>query len=308
MVAVVKPNKIRICIDPRDLNKVIQREHFPMMTIEEVVAGMPKAKKFSVLDATSGYWQVKLDEASTKLCTFNTRYGRHRFTRLPFGIKSAPEVFQHRMSELFEDVDDGKALVDDLLIWGENNDKHDARLKQVLNRAREVNLKFNAKKCRIRQEEVPYVGHVLSKEGLKPDPEKIRALQQMQPPPNTKELKSFLGFIQYLAKFTPNMASESAPPRELLEKEVAWHWDQEQKTSFQKLKQMVSSTPVLDYYDPSKPVTLSVDASSKGLGAVLFQDEKTQAYASQALTPAQQHYVQIEKETLAIVCGEQKFH
>ena len=308
MVAVVKSNKIRICIDPRDLNKAIQREYFPMMTIEEIVAGMPQAKVFSVLDATSGYWQVKLDEASSKLCTFNTPYGIYRFTRLPFGIKSAPEVFQHRMSELFEDVEGVKAIVDDLLIWGKDDDEHDARLKQVLNRAREVNLKFNAKKCRIRQEEVPYVGHVLSKEGLRPDPEKICAVQEMQPPQNTKELKSFLGFIQYLAKFMPNMASESAPLRELLEKQVAWRWDQEQETSFQKLKQMVSSTPVLGYYDPSKPLTLSVDASSKGLGAVLFQDEKPLAYASRALTPAQQHYAQIEKETLAIVYGAQKFH
>ena len=143
---------------------------------------------------------------------------------------------------------------------------------------------------------------------MRPDPEKIRAVQEMQPPQNTKELKSFLGFIQYLAKFMPNMASESTPLRELLEKQVAWHWDQEQGTSFQKLKQMVSSTPVLGYYDPSKPLTLSVDASSKGLGAVLFQDEKPLAYGSRALTPAQQHYAQIEKETLAIVYEAQKFH
>ena len=279
-----------------------------MMATEEVVPGMPQAKVFSVLDATSGYSQVKLDEASSKLCTFNTPHGRYRFTRLPFGIKSAPEEFQHRMSELFEDVEGVKAIVDDLLIWGQNDDEHDARLKQVLNRACEINLKFNAKKCRIRQEEVPYVGHVLSKEGLKPDPEKIRAVQQMQPPKNTKELKSFLGFIQYLAKFMPNMASESAPLRELLEKEVDWHWDQEQETSFQKLKQMVSSTPVLGYYDPNQPLTLSVDASSKGLGAVLFQDEKPLAYASRALTPAQQCYAQIEKETFPIVYGAQTFH
>ena len=155
MVAVVKSNKIRICIDPRDLSKAIQREYFPMMTIEEVVAGMPQAKVFSVLDATSGYWQVKLDEASSKLCTLNTPYGRYRFTRLPFGIKSAPEVFQHRMSELFEDVEGVKAMVDDLLIWGKDDEEHDARLKQVLNRAREVNLKFNAKKCRIPRKKFP---------------------------------------------------------------------------------------------------------------------------------------------------------
>ena len=147
MVAVVKPNKIRICIDPRDLNAAIRREHFPMTTIEEVVASMPQAKVFSVLDATSGYWQVKLDEESSKLCTFNTPFGRYRFTRLPFGIKSAPEVFQNCMSELFADVDGVKVIVDDLLIWGKDDDEHDARLKQVLDRARKVNLKFNAKKC-----------------------------------------------------------------------------------------------------------------------------------------------------------------
>ena len=141
-----------------------------------------------------------MDEASSKLCTFNTPYGRYRFTRLPFGIKSAPDVFQHCMSELFEDVEGVKAIEDD--------DEHDARLKQVLNRAREFNLKLNAKKCLIRQEEIPYVGHVLTKEDLKPDPQNIRALQEVQPPQNTTELKSFLGFIQYLAKFMQNMASE----------------------------------------------------------------------------------------------------
>ena len=202
-----------------------------------------------------------------------------------------------------------KFIVDDLLIWGQDDDQQDLRLKQVLDRAREVNLKLNSKKCRIRQEEVPYVDHVLSKDGLKPDPEKIRAVQEMQPPQNTKELKTILGFMQYIAKFMmANMASVSAPLRELLEKQVVWHWKHEQEAIFQKLKQMASSTPVLGYYDPSKPLTLSVDASSKGLGAVLFQDGKPLAYASRALTPTQQRYAQIEKQTLAIVYGAQKFH
>ena len=124
----------------------------------------------SVLDATSGYWQVELDEASSKLCTFNTPFERYRFTRLPFGIKLAPEVFRNLMSELFTDVEGVKVIVDDLLVWGKDDKEHDARLKQVLRRAREVNLKFNAKKCRIKKEEVPYVGHVLSEDGLKPLP------------------------------------------------------------------------------------------------------------------------------------------
>ena len=157
------------------------------------------------------------------------------------------------------------------------------------------------------KKEVPYVGHVLSKDGLKPDPEKTRAVQEMKPPQNTKEFKTFLGFIHYLGKFMPNMATVSAPLRELLEKTIAWHWDHEQEASFERLKQMASSTPVLGYYDPSKPLTLSVDASSNGLGAVLLLDGKLLAYASRALTPTQERCAQIKHETLAIVCGAQKF-
>ena len=251
---------------------------------------------------------MKLDEASSKLCTFFTPFGRYRFTRLPSGIKSAPEVLQNHMPELFADVEGVKVIVDDILVWGKDDEEHDARLEQVLRRAREVNLKFNAKKCKIKQEEVPYVGHVLSKDGLKADPEKIRAVKEMKPPENAKELKTFLGFKQYLGKFMPNMATESAPLRELLEKNVAWHWDHLREESSQKLKQMASSTPVLGYYDLSRPLCLSIDASSKGLGAVLLRDEKPLAYASRALTPTQQRYAQIEKKTLAIVYGVQKFH
>ena len=193
-------------------------------------------------------------------------------------------------------------------MWGKDIQEHDAGLKKVLDRVQEVNLKLNQKKCQIRKEEIAYVGHLLTKDGLKPDPEKIRAVQAMTKPSNTKELKIFLGFIQYLAKFLPNMADVSAPLRKLLEKNTVWHWEKQQEDSFQQLKRMATSAPVLSYYDPKKPITLSVDASSKGLGAVLYQEEKTVAYASRALTPTQQKYAQIEKETLAIVFGTTKFH
>ena len=130
-----------------------------MNTVEEVVADMPQAKVFSVLDATSGYWKVKIDEASATLRTFNTPFGRYRFSRIPFGIKSAPEVFQNHMPELLVDVEGVKVIIDDLLLWGKDDEEHDAILKQVLTRARVVNFKFNAKKCKIKQD-VPYVGHV----------------------------------------------------------------------------------------------------------------------------------------------------
>ena len=309
MVTVIKPNKsVRICIDPRDLNKAIMREHYPMKTIEDVIVNIPEAKVFSKLDATSGFWQVELDEESQKLCTFNTPFGRYSFKRLPFGIKSAPEVYQKIISEMVQDIDGCEAIVDDILIWGKDMTEHDERLKRVLSRAREYNLKLNKSKCEFRKDQVTYVGHTLSSEGVKPDVEKVRAVKEMSAPQNKKELMTFMGFIQYLGKFLPNLSEIGAPLRVLLEKETEWHWETPQEKSFQMLKSLISKTPVLCYYDHKKPLVLSVDASSKGLGAVLIQEEKPVAYASRALTKCQQNYAQIEKEALAIAYGCQKFH
>ena len=136
MVIVQTPKKLRICLDPRDLNKAIKREHFPMKTIEEVVQNMPGAKVFSKLDATSGYWQLKLDEESSKLCTFNTPFGRYRFLRVPFGIVSASEIFQRVMSQMVEDIDGSEAIMDDIVVWGKDQAEHDMRLKQVMDKAK----------------------------------------------------------------------------------------------------------------------------------------------------------------------------
>ena len=119
MVTIIKPNgSLHICIDPRDLNKAIQREHYPMQTIEEVTTRMPDATYFSVLDASSGYWQISLDQESAKLCTFNSPFGRYMFKRLPFGLSSAQDIFQRVMAEMFEDINGVEVVVDDILVWG----------------------------------------------------------------------------------------------------------------------------------------------------------------------------------------------
>ncbi|KAI4884219.1 hypothetical protein NFI96_005617 [Prochilodus magdalenae] len=280
MVTVDKLNKLRICIDPQDLNKAIRREHYPLRTVEEIVAEMPNAKVFSVLDANHGFWQVQLDDESSKLCTFNTPFGRYSFRRLPFGISSAPEVFQKCIAQRLEDLEGVVNIVDDILVWGENMEQHDKRLRQLLDRIRSINLKLNRAKCKIRMTEVSYVGHVLSADGLKPDPEKVRAIQDMPEPEDKAALMRFLGMLQYLAKFIPNLAEVSAPVRKLLESDTAWHWDFEQQESFRKLKSLVSNTPVLKYFDVSKDITLSVDASSEGLGAVILQGGQPVAFGS----------------------------
>ena len=148
MVFVKKKNTkdIRFCIDPRDLNEALQRQHYPMRTIEEVVSRIPNAK-YSVLDASSGFWQVPLDQESSLKTTFNTPHGRYRFLRLPFGINSAPEVFQKAMDNLFSDCP-CEIIVDDLLIWGATEEEDDQNLLRVLQKACEVNLKLKLKKSK----------------------------------------------------------------------------------------------------------------------------------------------------------------
>ena len=221
MVTVVKPNgKLRICIDPRNLNQNVKRQHYPTRTVDEILTRMPNAKVFSVLDANSGYWQIRLDHESAKLCTFNTPYGRYMFKRLPFGLSSSQDIFQRVMTEMFEDIPGVEVVVDDLLVWGEDNEQHDSRLTKVLERARSRNLKLNKTKCHIKQPEISYVGHTLTKDGLKPDLKKTEAITAMPIPKNREELQRFLGMLTYLAKFIPNLSQVASPLRKLLEKNI----------------------------------------------------------------------------------------
>ena len=196
MVTVVKPNgKLRICIDPRNLNQNVQRQHYLTRTVDEILTRMPNAKIFSVLDANSGYWQIRLDQESAKLCTFNTPYGRYMFKRLPFGLSSLQDIFQRVMTEMFEDIPGVEVIVDDLLVWGEDDKQHDTRLAKVLERARSRNLKLNKTKYHIKQPEISYVGHTLSKDGLKTDQKKTEAITAIPTPKSKEELQRFLGIL-----------------------------------------------------------------------------------------------------------------
>ena len=308
MVVSLRNNKVRICIDPKDLNEVIKREHPPMKTIEEVASSIPGAKLFSILDAKSGYMQIKLDNDSSYLTTFNTPIGRYRWLRLPFGIKSAPEKYQRIMDQMLEGIEGAFAIMDDILIAGRDLDHNDRILRAVIERAIEYNLRLNYDKCKIRKTSVPYVGHIISAEGIRPDPEKIRAVCDM-PPPNSKEaIRRFLGLVQYLSKFIPNMSQIDAPLRVLLKSDVEFQWDHAQQKSFEKLKTACTTTPVLALYDVNKPTEIQCDASKDGLGAILMQDGRVIAYSSRALTDTEKRYAQIEKEMLSIVHGASKFY
>ena len=308
MVTVRKKDtdEIRLCIDPKDLNCAILREHYYMRTIDEIVKRMPGARVFTVLDASNAYWQIPLDTQSSYNTTFNTPYGRYRFLRLPFGLKSASEVFQKAIDHIFTGYP-CTSIVDDILVWGTTEQDHDQKLLKVLDRAREVNLQLKLKKCQFKVPEVSYVGHVLSSEGLKPDPRKVDSVTQMQAPSDAKELLRFLGMVTYLAKFVPHLSEMAAPLRELTKEKTTWKWEVAETEAFNKIKTAIATPPILKYYDPSLSVTLTCDASYSGLGAAILQNNMPVAYASRAMTPTQQRYAQIEKELLAVQFGCTRF-
>lgn len=309
MVVVEKPNgKLRICLDPKDLNEAIRRPHYSVPTLEHALAKMSNAKFFSKLDAQSGYWQLRLSEESSFLTTFNTPFGRYRFKRLPFGLVCAQDVFQQKMDEIFEGIPGVTPLVDDIIISGATQEEHDKNLRAALDRAIKKNLKLNSEKLEVGVQQIEYFGHLITSEGLKPDPAKVQAITDMPPPSDRKELQTVLGMITYLSKFMPKLSEVTKPMRDLLKAENEFIWDAAQQDAFNKTKTMIASQPVLAFYDPEKEITLEVDASQHGLGATILQDGKPVAFASKALTTTEQNYAQIEKELYAILFGCSRFH
>ena len=285
MVVAAKPGKIRICLDPKDLNKGIRRPKYQLPTLEEVLPKLSKAKVFTTLVAKDGFYQITLDERSSKLTTFWTPFGRYRYLRMPFGVNAAPEEFECKLQEHLSDLNGVDALRDDILVSGpgdtieEANADHDANLIRLLQRARKVNLKFNSKKLNLRKSEVRYMGHVLTSEGLQPDPDKIQAVNKMPKPTCKQETVSLLGFVNYLAKFLPRLSGIAHPIRELTTKNRSFVWSKQHDEAFEEIKTLVTRHPVLKYYDMTEEVTIHCDASEKGLGSTLLQNGQPVASA-----------------------------
>lgn len=178
----------------------------------------------------------------------------------------------------------------------------------MLQRCQEINLTLNKDKCLFNQSEIQYIGHVISKNGVRPDPTKIEAILKMPPPTDKKGVERLLGTVNYLAKFVPNMSVINEPIRSLLRSDVLFTWEKPQQDAFEAIKDILSREPILTFFDVKKPVCVSVDASKCGLGAVITQDERPIAYASRSLTETEKRYAQIEKELLAVTFGLERFH
>ena len=315
IVPIVKPDgSIRICGDYKTtVNRVAKLDPYPIPRIEDLFASLSGGKLFSKLDLAHAYQQIPLDDASKPFVVINTHKGLFQYNRLPFGVASAPAIFQRAMESILQGIEHVTVYIDDILVTGRTEAEHLQHLAEVLSRLEKAGIRLKKDKCAFMLKSVEYLGHIISAEGLHPTTEKIRAITAAPTPQDVTQLKSFLGLINYYSKFLPNLSHVLAPLYKLLQKTQKWTWGPAQATAFQKAKEELTSSRVLVHYNPDLPVVLDCDASPYGIGAVLshqLEDGQMQpiAFASRSLTRAEKKYSQLDKEGLAIVFGITKFH
>ena len=291
---------VRICVDLKKVNAAVKRERITLPTFEQVTGKLQGSTVYSVLDGASGYWQLSLDEQSSKYTTFITPFGRFRFLKLPFGISIANEVFQRRMMDVLGDLEGVVVYQDDILVHGSSMTIHDERLEKLLARIKEVGLKLNREKCQFRKKSLNFLGSRISAEDISSDGSKVEAIHNIAVPENVTEMKRYIGILNYLGRHISNLSEMSQPLNDLLKKDVIWKWGDPQKEAFRKTKNAVSTAPTLAFYDVNKSTMVSSDASSYGLGGVLVQlhDDTWQpvAYCSRTMNNAGRKYARIEME------------
>ena len=309
IVPALKPDgSIRLCLDPKDLNENLERNPYYIKTVDELSAELSGCTTFTVMDAKQGFWHVTLDHESSLLTTFNTPWGKYRFTRLPFGLKISSDVFQERLDAVLNQLPGVTNIVDDCLVKAANERDHDVKLLTLLHAARLNGLKFNSKKIQFRKECVSFYGQTITSAGMKISEESIEAIKKMKSPSDKQTLQSFLGLVNYMKRYSKELTKISHPLRELTKQNTLFRWDSEHEATFLAIKEELTKTPTLAFYDRHKKHVIQTDASLKGLGAVLLQDGQPVKYASRSLLPVEERYSNIERELLGVVFGLERLH
>ena len=309
-----KPNgEVRVCLDPSNLNKAIIREHHKPMTVEEIAHELAGATVYMKADALKAFLQIHLTHEASLLTTFNSHRGRLRFLWMPFGAKMSQDVFQLRMDAILEQCPGVIGIHDDMVIFGVDQQDHDANLINLLNVCQKEGLVLNSKKLELRRERVTFFGAEYSTQGMHPDPKKVQGITEMTTPMDKQQLQSFLGMVNYMGTFIPNLSHHTELLRAMLKKDNVFHWEEQQTRSFQQVKTLIAkaNTTPLRYYDRNLSVTVQADTSLRGLGACLIQQHKGKdqpiAFASKSLTDVETRYANIERELLAIIFACQHF-
>ena len=314
MAIVEKKNgKIRVCIDPQPLNKVLHREHFKLPTFDDIRPHFQNAKIFSKMDVKEAFWHVKLDETDSFLTTMITPWGRFRWSRLPYGLSVSSEIFQRRLMQALEGLPGVVTVADDIIVMGrgstieEASKDHERNLSALQLRCEEKKIRLNEEKTVLKQSEISFMGHCVSAQGVKPDPEKVKALLEAARPTDVHGIRRFCGMVQYLAKFVDNVSESLAPLQEMTRKNAKFEWSQQCEKGFNDIKRKIAEATMLCHYNPNLPLELHVDSSQSGIGCVLLQDSRPLEYASRSLTETEKKWAQIEKEMLAVVFGLERF-
>ncbi|CAG2246897.1 unnamed protein product [Mytilus edulis] len=312
-----KDNTWRLCIDFRNLNKQSILRQYPLPRLDDVfdAIGQSNAKIYSRLDLTMAYYQMPMDEDSKHKTAFVTHDNLYQFKRMPYGLNNACQSFQSLMTQVLRGLTWKHCLVyvDDVIIWSENFESHLQHLDLIFKRLKEANLKLRPNKCDFAKSEILYLGHIISKEGIKVDSSKTNAVETFPIPNNQHDVRSFLGLCNYYRKFVKGYAKIASPLNRLLTKDTPFKWTTDCQDAFKKLKEALTSTPVLNFPNFNKPFIVSCDASGSAIGYILSQigeDQKEHVigYGGRALTPAEKNYTVTEQEMLALVSAVAYFH
>lgn len=270
IVVVKKNNEIRLVIDCKvSINKLIIPNTYPLPVAQDIFAKLAGCKLFCALDLEGAYTQLALTERSKKITVINTIKGLFTYNRLPQGASSSASIFQKVMDQVLEGIENVSVYLDDVLVAGTDFEDCRKKLLLVLERLDKYNIKVNLEKCKFFVEELPYLGHLISENGLLPCADKIATIKNAKPPKNESELKSFLGLINYYHRFIPNLSSKLFYLYNLLKKAVKFVWDEKCSVAFETAKNSLLDANFLEFYDPRKPIVVMSDASSYGLGGVI---------------------------------------
>lgn len=297
-----KDKTVRFISDFRELNKRIKRQPFPLPKIQDLLLKLEGFQYATSLDLNMGYYHIELSPFSKQLCTIVLPWGKYEYQRLPMGLCNSPDIFQEKMSILMADLEYVRAYIDDLLILTKGSFlDHLKKLATVLHRLKQANLKINAKKSFFAQEQLEYLGYWITRKGIQPIQTKITAIQQIAAPKTKKELRRFIGMVNYYRDMWVRRSEVLAPLAALTSKTTKWFWTKDHQDAFDLMKKIVSRETLLAYPDFSQPFDIYTDASHSQLGAAICQDNKPIAFYSRKLNPAQTRYTTMERELLAIV-------
>ena len=305
--------KKRMVLDYRRLNDQLIEDKYPIPNITDILEKLGRCHYFSSIDLANGFHQVEMHPNDVEKTAFSTEQGHFEFKRMPFGLKNAPATFQRLMDNILKGLQEDTCMtyLDDIIVYSVSLEEHLIKLKKVFDRLAQANFKIKLEKCDFMKKELKYLGHVISEDGVKPNPEKIEAITKFPIPKTQKEIKSFLGLVGYYRKFIRDFAKLTKPLTICLKKGAKVVVTEEYKDAFEKCKQILCNEPILQYPDFAQQFIITTDASNVALGAVLSQgtipNDRPVQYASRTLSGTEQKYSTIEKELLAIIYAVKTF-